>query len=993
MNPQNQKAGIRFALVVFLFFSFIFPPRLAAQAIRAEDIYNEAQKAIDEGRVGDAIISLDELVTKYKASPVLPSARYLLAFGYVLQGQYTGAIASLTELLKTPNLDPILKEQGTILLAQCYSGQTATKDTDAEKKELFSKAAEQYTKFLTEFPQSAFREDALNGRALAYFFLEKLDDAVKDLELSRKDYPKSMGRLDTVYLLGLVKATQGVIAEQAKKTDEAKAKFDEASKLFGEIVQDGSDIPLQNESLFQIAEIHFNQGNYEDALSDYRRIIPKSEVIEKQREKIGKIKDELRASVGDQGRFKAIQRYLNNEQMKLAQMEAKSDQNIDAAIKKATIYNIQQKLDESRVILNHFIPFLKGNQVQNAQYQLVLSYSQQGLMPQAEKAKADFFSKFGNVPEGDQFGLVFGYAYLNQGEHEKAAKAFQESIDMYGDKHRALPEILAGQAMVFRAQGKLKEAADVFIDYLTKNPSSELAQSVLFQLGTTQLEMKDYDSAIKTYRDYLSKYEEGQYRDDARMQIARALLDKTPADPKNYEQAIKELQDLLTKNPIPRTGALAYYFIGQTYEKLGKVPEAVKAYQDAVAKYPEERTSQICFYQVAMVYQKAKEYDKMITAFQEIIKKYPESDLAPQSAFAVARHFESQKKYAQARDQYVSLVSTYPDLAVAPDAQERIFYTYFDQAMAMGRYFSLSMDRREEYQKSINDAIQSQEVLLQKFPNSPKTGDALINIIKGKNALLTEKVISADEITKYLDALSTQFAQNQSLKAQILFTQAGLLQESGDQKKALEVFRKIMDENPDARLSADNLDHYARALLANEQYDDALAVYQRIMTEFAGSPRSLDKGVHGLGMVYYHQDKYDLADKQFTEMKTNYRWSPLLGDAIYYSGMVELKLGKNDEAIKIFEAVAGTRNATNESKGRALIGAGDAEAAKGDANKALGNYIKVTLFYEGLPHLAAEATFKSAQMNQKLGKPDEAKKLYDQLRTRYPQTTWAKEAP
>ncbi len=991
--PQTILKNVWVVLAVFVLVFSFSTAQSSAQAVRADDIFNEAQKAIDEGRTGDAIIGLDELVTKYKASPIIPSARYLLAYAYVITGEYQGAVTTLDELLKTPNLDPVLQEQGSILLAQCYAGLTSRKESAAEKKEFFSKAAEQYTSFLEKFPQSVFREDALNGRALAYFFLEKYDDAVKDLEMALKEFPQSKGRLDTVYLLGLVKATQAVLAEQAKKEDEAKARFGEATKLFQEVVNAGTDIPLKNEALFQMAEILYNQGKYDEALRDFREILPKEEVIKLQDSKISIVMGELRASVGDQNKFKAIQRYLRNEQIKRSQMGAKSDQYIDAALKSATIYNLKQKPDEARIILNHYMPYFTGSQIQSAQYQLVLSYSQQGLMPQAEKAKKDFFEKFGTVPEGDQFGLVFGYAYLNQGEFDKAAAAFKESLETYGEKHRSFAEMLAGQAMVFRTQGKLKEAADVFRDFLTKNATSPMAETVMFQLGTTEMELKEYDNAIKNYREYLQKYPEGQYRFDAQLQIARCLLEKAPNDPATGEEAIKELRDLLTKNPPPKTGSLAYYFIGQTYEKAGKTEESVKAYSENVAKYPEERTSQISAYQIALVYQKAKKYPEMIAAFEELIKKYPDSDLTPPAEMAIARHLENEKKYDEARAKYSEMVEKYKGIPLGADAQERIFFTYFSKAQAMGNIITMTPDQRLVYKKIIEEGIATAEKLLELFPDSPRTGDALANIIRAKQTLTAGKLDDGQDVNAYLEALATQFAAKPNLKAQILFTQAGLLQQEGKQKEALAIFEKILTENPDVPLSADNLDRYGRALLAEGKVDEALKVYEGIMTGFANSPRSLDKGVFGIGLVYFTQEKYDLADKQFEEMKTNYRWSPLMGDAIYYSGMVKLKLGKFDEAIKIFESVAGSRGGSNEAKARALIGAGDAEAAKKDFNKALGNYVKVTLFYEALQDVAPEAFFKSAQMNEKIGKAEEAKKLYQQLKTRYPNSPWAKQAP
>lgn len=106
------------------------------------------------------------------------------------------------------------------------------------------------------------------------------------------------------------------------------------------------------------------------------------------------------------------------------------------------------------------------------------------------------------------------------------------------------------------------------------------------------------------------------------------------------------------------------------------------------------------------------------------------------------------------------------------------------------------------------------------------------------------------------------------------------------------------------------------------------------------------------------------------------------GKAVYlYAGISELNLGNNEQAIAYLKKY----NSKDEIlKGRALCCIGDAYANMNDLSKALEMYKKAAALSNNL--YTATYLFKGAVIAEEMGKTDEALKLYEEIRVKYPQT-------
>lgn len=106
------------------------------------------------------------------------------------------------------------------------------------------------------------------------------------------------------------------------------------------------------------------------------------------------------------------------------------------------------------------------------------------------------------------------------------------------------------------------------------------------------------------------------------------------------------------------------------------------------------------------------------------------------------------------------------------------------------------------------------------------------------------------------------------------------------------------------------------------------------------------------------------------------------GEAVYfYAGICNLQLGNYDEAISILKKYNGKDEILSA---RALACIGDAYAAMNNLESALSSYKSAAAASDNV--LAANYLLKAGIICEEMGKPAEALKLYEEIKTKYSQS-------
>ncbi len=175
-------------------------------------------------------------------------------------------------------------------------------------------------------------------------------------------------------------------------------------------------------------------------------------------------------------------------------------------------------------------------------------------------------------------------AYVAQGKKYREAKDYAKAIEAY-KKAAALQPANAdahfGLAVSYYYQEKWQLSISAWKQYLT------LVQpfpGALILLGDAQLQLKQYDEALKTFRSIISLKPDAEKLAEAHFWIGR-----TYNDMQQYENAVSAFKEALRINP---NAAHMSRELGAAYYLLKQYPDALAAFQRAVRLKPDDALAQ-----------------------------------------------------------------------------------------------------------------------------------------------------------------------------------------------------------------------------------------------------------------------------------------------------------------------------------------------------------------------------------------------------------------
>ncbi len=155
---------------------------------------------------------------------------------------------------------------------------------------------------------------------------------------------------------------------------------------------------------------------------------------------------------------------------------------------------------------------------------------------------------------------------------------------------------------------------------------------------------------------------------------------------KQYKEAIREFNKLITHYPKAREAPEAQYYIGLSIEEQGRLYEAFKSYQVVIDKYPfSERSAEVVKKEYAIGERLLDGENKsefmstltganynIIDIFKTVIKNAPYGPLAAPSQYKIGLYLLEQHLYQEARDEFDKVINDYPDNEWAKAAKYQI---------------------------------------------------------------------------------------------------------------------------------------------------------------------------------------------------------------------------------------------------------------------------------------------------------------------------------
>jgi tetratricopeptide (TPR) repeat protein len=972
----------------------------------ATDLAGRCEQAMQDGAYAKAAEVGEQFLKDYPTGGDLGpdgvfKIRYNLAWCYYLIEDYPKAIQRFKELDtdKVPSAE--LREQARQLVGDSYSRYAGALKEPKEKKDNYTKAIETYTSFIKDFSKSQSMPDVLYGRGLAYFRIEKYDDSARDLRQQLRDFATSDLRLDTEYLLATVLGTHGSALRREGKADDAKKYLEEARDLFKKIIA-STDIALANDAAYAAGEIFIQLKEYETAISYYRSVRTREEVLASQNTKLEMITKLFgqASAAGEKRRAEALRNLRMKESSKLREIKASPDLLLASYMRIGDCFFQQKKYDEARVMYNFLLPHAKQGDPEVAKAaaaQIVACYVG-AFKPDMAKAAFDEFQKdYGADKLGEPFGLAIGDLYMRKSKFEEAKAVLEKALEDYPES-TLKPSTQMRLAQALDALGKPDEAKKLIDEALkSKDLREQAGDEVNYALGRILKGTQQFDEAIKTFGKISSSFE---LIDDVKLQIALCHRGKGKTEPKEMDKAIGLLEDFV-KDFQGKSDRIPYalFQIGQCYEEKDDIDKAVKAYGELVNKHSGDKFGPLAQYQIAIVWYNKQNWTNMVTEFERLIQKFPKDPLVCDAHFWIGYKFQNEKNWPKAVEQFDIVVKDCHDNPIAPDALYRIGNSWQTAALSTGNYKAQDEKGKAAWRENAAKSIAAFEKLLTEYPNATQVDTALEGLTQLELSKVVSEIEKPSDVDAYFNRLSSQFASDQVLAAKVLFCLASVYYKINKPEEAIATFRKAFEGAGDIRLAADYYDQYGELLVATKKFDEGIDVYLKMEAQYKDDQQNLAHAVWGLGNAYLQAGLYEKAIVEFDRLIKDFPWHKHAADAQFGKGLVLESQGKCDEAIKIYEDV--TVKLKGEARIRALLGLGRCLMKKGDYKAALDNFQKVSLFYEKYAEFASEALWLGGQCAEKLpgATPQETEKnkqsaiqQYRDLMLKYSTTKYVEDA-
>jgi TolA-binding protein len=1022
----------------------------------AQGLLNKATESLNSGNFKESAQTLQDLITKFPKDRNAPNARYLLGISNYSMGNYAEAVKNLTDTKDfLPDTLPIAAfHLGTSHFFLGNTDQAITALTTASKstnKEIvpfsilylaraymdrgskllatdkgkaaaaFDAGLAQINDLITKYPQDPNMTDAYMTKASLNALAGKYDAAAATLEDLKTKPGGAEVAEDADYLLGYVytQQTQGLLAEY--KNEEAAQTIQKARATYQRL-QKSDNLLIANDAAYQLANLSFADKKYEQALTEFRALRSKEEVLTSQKARINDLRGRLSASAANKEQVSALQRLLQREEAKLKSVNDNADTSLDSLIRVGDCYRQLRKYDEARTVYRQAMKFAAAEKLKDLNLQIIVTQALQGLGEKADAGFEEFKKKFPNDPMAEGVPFFIATALIKQERFDEAQTKLRDIIkNSPNSKYAALSVQELARTLI--GQKKPEEALKLIQDFATqvktgkfKLPPDVLEEAEFFR-GATLFQIGKKEEAVTVMKDLAATSKNAAIKQNASYETAKMLNNMGKA-----EDTIKAMQDFITAYPDSPNADKALVSIAGSYEKLSKTEEALKAYRDIITKTDDPAVKIFALEKTWRIHLATDRYDDMVKVQDELSATYPES---PRSLVALserARYLEKIKKTEEAAAVYQQLTDRYEKLS--PEAQKEPFgktlgsYVVrnlqrqadadFKAATRLGAPAAMDEAKKAQWKQLLTSSNQTLDKAIQEFPGTDILGILLKNKVDIMLLMIRNQLMDQEAAFTYLSQLAgTQ--QDETLKAQVLITRASLAYQLGQKSVATRLYKDALSQisNP-LSISWQEYERYGSILLEDKQWDEALIQFQKLRESFAKPDAAQAAAIYGLGASYLGKKDTAKAQQLFSELKQKYPQSDKLLEAEFSQALLSMESAKYEEGFAALKKVMNSGAASNQTRARALVEFGkalEAMGAKGiktketyqgegkpdqDIFKLAGTYYeRVPLLYTSQPELCAEALYHLVNLKINQKKKDEALKYATELSTKYPASEWA----
>ncbi|WP_375802362.1 tetratricopeptide repeat protein [Salinibacter sp.] len=557
----------------------------AGESVKAEVRFQKAWSLYRDQRYSEAASAFASLAEAYPETSRGRKALFWGADSYYQQDNYARARALLRRYLKKTPED-----------AQTAGAHYALAWTHFKQRR-FEGAARRFRRFLNAYDGAAdtdipYRQDARLRLADCYFALKRYEDAIAA-------YKRVDGKGNDYALYQAGKALY--YSDQPSAALETLRRF----------VERYPNSPWRPDALYRIADIHFQQQNYEAARAGYRQLLNEypdherapdalyalgdahynagqmSKAVQTYRRVLERYPESSTASDAASGLFFALN---------AAGQQDRAPALIDSIAASAPGSNLAARLrfqraraayqsGQSKRALKLFREFVRTSSmaslVPEAYYYLGLLYADLDRYTEAKNYLRQLVDQYPQSEQYSEGALRLGEIYLDQEQYKQAAKAYRAAAEGSQAGNGLRAQARYGQSMALLQLGRTGEAESLLSKILSSQKQGPLQASAQLGLGRIREQQGRTSDARRLYRAVVSGTD-SETGAEALYRLGRLL--RKQGQPRKAVRELERMPSLFAGYPEWQARALLEQ--ARAHQALDNPGQAVQLYDEVVSKYP-----------------------------------------------------------------------------------------------------------------------------------------------------------------------------------------------------------------------------------------------------------------------------------------------------------------------------------------------------------------------------------------------------------------------
>ncbi len=836
-------------------------------------------------------------------------------FGYGLfQDKLYGLAKEQLEAFVSKYPSSIRRQDALFMLGECSYLQG-----------LYSDALPAYTRLVTEFPAAALADDAHFRTGQSYLALSRPSDAVVSFKTVLDGFSQSSLAGEAAYWLG---ESYTVMGER-----------ETAIKYYTLSYEHFPSNPYKDYALYAIGWSRQTDRRFADAMTSYRTLIdslPSSSLVPAARIRVA----ECRFGLED---YRGALTVLKQERSSIS------------------------------------APLEAGQ----ADYLIAESYERLKQFPAARDAYLRFVADHPSHPLSDDGLYGLGWTLFQMSKLDSASIVFGEVAGRGGPRAAAA---MYRKGTTDRMRRDTVAAIESFRRSVTLEPNGTFADNALVDLSDLLLVRGDVAGARSTAERVVQTYPDSDVKADALRIIGDAMLREgdlagarerlrdAAAVPgarfdvvlaadfqaawasfraRSYEQAAIDFGAFITKYPQHPRSAEAVYWQAEAEYRRGAYDRALPLYRGIAADGNHPRRLDAAYGEGWSLY-KLGRYQESAAAFDRLVQSAPRGAFAYDARLRQADALFAVKEYVRAGQIYRSVLRTFPDSASND-------YAAYQAAQAAYR----ANDFTEAYKQFAE--------LVRTMPTSPLADDAqyAMGWVNFQRKEYTEAI---KEFQKVIRNYPTADAAPRA------FYSLGDSYYNLQQYSAAEAaYRELIRRFPDHRLIADAMVGLQYALVAQGKEKEAATVIDQFIRENQGSSAAVDLQLKKAELLY-GQKNYAGAASAYRMYLSTVPAGRDQGQAQYWLGRSLVALGESTEALKAFEAASGLQG---RFAGPAAIESIDLVMAAGDGARTLDLIGRSEKQFASDGEVLSEVLYRKGRLFLNNGNAPEARRIWEDVVRRW----------